>query len=361
MQRGKDKLQEQKVAAVAVGVDPRREELYARQIAAGTPPDQARSYADRFVFPAAKPEAEVHDGAGCKALGRSRGRKVVASPVAVAEHLASASGTTTKPLGGKARTQPDKKQLPLWSDLERAIPNHLARSSLFAPISRGARKTHDRSEIASREDVKILFTGKQLDMADCDVFMQALYEGHRAELGERVVINRSQFLSAIGRNKGRSDYTWLQDSFRRLFLGAIEIESKKYAIGASPKSSGLHLIDAFDYDPDSDSYYIKFDLRILALFHNREYALIDWEKRKQLAKRVDMAKWLQNYLASHEPGTHRISLKLLKEWMDYASPLHKFRDAVMEALGELERLGIVAGVRLETSKRSQSQVAWMKL
>lgn len=342
-----------------MGVDPRREELYARQIAAGTPPDQARSYADRFVFPT---KLEADDGAGGKVLGRSRRRKVIAPAVALAEHLAAISGVTTKLTGGDARAPlPDQKQLPLWSDLERAIPNHLARSSLFAPISRGARKTHDRSEIASREDVKILFTGKQLDMADCDVFMQALYEGHRAALGERVVINRSQFLDSIGRNKGRSDYKWLQESFRRLFLGAIEIESKKYAIGGSPKSSGLHLLDAFDFDPESESYYLKFDPRILALFHNREYALIDWEKRKQLAKRVDMAKWLQNYLASHEPGRHRISLKLLKEWMDYASPLNKFREAVMEALAELERLGIVAGVQLETSKRSQSQVAWTKL
>ena len=94
-----------------------------------------------------------------------------------------------------------------------------------------------------------------------------------------------------------------------------------------PKTTGYCPMDfaIVDYDPDTDSYYIKFDPRILALFHNREYALIDWEKRKQLAKRVDMAKWLQNYLASHEPGLHRIGLRLLKEWMDYASPIHKFR------------------------------------
>ncbi len=45
---------------------------------------------------------------------------------------------------------PERRQLPLWPDLERAIPNHLARSSLFAPIAPGRRKQHDRAEIAKR-------------------------------------------------------------------------------------------------------------------------------------------------------------------------------------------------------------------
>lgn len=256
---------------------------------------------------------------------------------------------------------PVVKQLPLWPDLERAIPNHLARSSLFAPIAPGKRKQHDRAEIASREDVQILFTGKQLDMADCDVFMQALYEAHRAPLGERVVIKRGTFLKAIGRSNGKSDYEWLHEAFRRLFLGAIEIEAKRYKIGGSPKSSGLHLVDSFDYDPDSESYFIKFDPRILALFHNKEYALIDWDKRMQLHKRVDMAKWIQNYLASHEPGAHRIGLHYLKAWMVYSSPMRKFREALEEALQELERLEIIAGARLEQSSKKEIQAFWVKL
>lgn len=264
-------------------------------------------------------------------------------------------------LPADASLSPQTRQLPLWPDMERAIPNHLARSSLFSPIAPGRRKQHDRSEIASREDVKILFTGKQHDMADCDVFMQALYEAHRAPLGERVVIKRGAFLKAIGRSTGRSDYEWLHEAFRRLFLGAIEIEAKKFKIGGTPKSSGLHLLDAFDYDPDDDAYFIKFDPRILTLFHNREYALIDWDKRKQLHKRVDMAKWLQNYLASHEPGPHRVSLKLLKQWMDYSSHMNKFKEALGEAMGELERLEIIAGTRIEMSTRREAQAVWQKL
>jgi hypothetical protein len=258
-------------------------------------------------------------------------------------------------------SRPGGAKLPLCPEFDRAIPNHLARSSLFAPIAAGRRQQHDRFLIASRSDVKILFSGKQLDMADCDVFMQALFEAHRAPLGEKVFIKRGSFLKAIGRSTGTTDYAWLQESFRRLFMGAIEIEAKTYKIGGNAKSSALHLISGFDYDPDQEAYYLLFDPRILALFNTKEYALIDWTKRQHLEKRVDMAKWLQNYIATHEAGIHRIGLKLLKSWMDYSSPMNKFVAALTEALSELERLEIIADARIEDSTRREKQAAWTKL
>jgi hypothetical protein len=98
-------------------------------------------------------------------------------------------------------------QLPLWADFERAIPNHLARSSLFAPIARGKRKMLDNVELASPNGVQITYSGHQLDMGDCDVFMQALHEIRLAPLGERVRINRAAFLRGMGRSgHGTSNY-----------------------------------------------------------------------------------------------------------------------------------------------------------
>ena len=157
MEEGQAEPQERAKVVTEVA-DPRREDLFARQIAAGTSADQARSYADRFVFP--DQAVAVGKGAGAK-LPRPGGRRKVDPAASAAQHLASA-GNAPKSSGSLVATpSQDRQQLPLWPDLERAIPNHLARSSLFAPISRGARKTHDRAEIASREDVKIMFTGKQ--------------------------------------------------------------------------------------------------------------------------------------------------------------------------------------------------------
>ena len=252
-------------------------------------------------------------------------------------------------------------QLPLWAASDRAIPNHLARSSLFAPIARGRRKQHDRYEIASRSDVKIFFTGKQLDMADCDVFMQALAEARKVALGEKVFITPGSFLRSIGRSGGRTDYEWLHESFRRLFLAAIEIEAKRYTIGRSPRSSALHLLGGYDYDPEQEAYYLQFDPRVQSLFSYKEFALIDWGKRKHIEKRVDMTKWLQNYAATHEAGRHRIGVKLLRNWMAYSSPFHKYIPALTEALSELERLGIVKDAGIEESTRGETQATWIRL
>ena len=57
--------------------------------------------------------------------------------------------------GADADAPSEARQLPLWHDLERAMPNMIARSALFAPIARGRRAMHERSEIASRSDVSI--------------------------------------------------------------------------------------------------------------------------------------------------------------------------------------------------------------
>jgi len=46
-----------------------------------------------------------------------------------------------------------------WSEEDRAIPNAIARSALFAPIRRGRRPLYDETLIASRADVEIAIPG----------------------------------------------------------------------------------------------------------------------------------------------------------------------------------------------------------
>ncbi len=284
-------------------------------------------------------------------------------------------------------------QLPLWpSTLDvRAIPNHFARSCLFAPIGRGGpkagtRKVHTKPiAIASRGDVLIKYKGPQLDMADCDVFMQALEIARKAPLGEPVFFIRREFLASLKKSDAGPWYKWLDDSIDRLLEGTLYIETKRYVVGdpdsfegdaangvlphgQHPESAseaghrrrsrkgGLHLICGYDYDEAEDSYYLMFDPRVLALFQNHEFALVDWERRFQISRRVDLAKWLQNYSASHEAGVHTISLKLLKEWSGYSSPPNKFKLAIHEALTELERLGVVSNARI----RPDGKVTWFR-
>ncbi|MFO1228037.1 plasmid replication initiator TrfA [Roseateles sp.] len=260
-------------------------------------------------------------------------------------------------------------QLPWWHDLDRAIPNHLARSSLFAPVARGRRATHEGKVLTSRSDVQLRYWGVQLDEPDSDVWMQALHEARRHPVGAPVPVVRSHFLKSLGRHIGSTDYGWLHESFLRLSLGMLEIKTRKYTVGEVPgdatPSKGihrvLHLIDGFDLDEELDTYVLRIDRRMVRLFSNREFALIDWEKRLQIKVQRDMAKALQRLVATSSDATQRHSLAWLKDKLQYSSPISKFREPVLAAAAELERLGIIAGARLEQSTHGKEQIVWTRL
>lgn len=250
-------------------------------------------------------------------------------------------------------------QLPLFPEEDTSIlPNHLAKTPLFAPIQPGRRKMFDNAVLASPEGFEVRFTGKQLDMADQDVFMLALKYARSTELNCPIRCNRADFLrelgwSAGGRKGGFSAaaYKWLDESFQRLTSGTLHIKTKRYK---------AHIALVADWAQDSETGAWEFTIsgKMRALFQNNEYAFIDLAKRQQISHRVELAKWLQSYSSTHEPGLHRISIVNLKEWCGYNSPIRKFREALVEALRELERLEILTGVCFY---RDGKMVQWTRL
>lgn len=253
--------------------------------------------------------------------------------------------------------------LPGMDEFIRAMPNHIARSSLFAPVARGRRKMHDGSILQSRGDAEIRFSGKQLDEAQADVWMQAMKEAQRQPLGTPVVINRAEFLRAIGRAESGQNYKWLHRTMQDLSFAMLVIEvtkadgKPKLSIG---KTRALHLIGGFDYDEASEQYTLTIDSRWHSMYGNREFALIDWVKRREFGRNQDMAKTLQRLVATSSNSVQRYSLEWLKAKMEYASPMRKFREALDGACKELERLEIIAAHKIEDSTKGKLQLAvWL--
>ncbi|PRP68513.1 hypothetical protein BUE93_22190 [Chromobacterium amazonense] len=241
--------------------------------------------------------------------------------------------------------------LPLFPEMESAMPNHLARSALFAPIRPGRRTIYDKSILASRDDVEILYSGKQLDMADNDVFLQALRASQGYATGAPVIFNRAEFLREIGRSTGKNDYVWLEESFDRLATGTLYIKTKNY-------KTVLHLIDAYAKNEISGKYWLRLNPEILKLFSQKSYGFIDMDARRQINRGQELAKWLQNYVASHEGGkTHTIDGKSLQKW---SGTMGRFRDfmsrSLPKALAELERLCLIQNSRI----REDGKVTWYK-
>ncbi|RQP31110.1 plasmid stabilization protein [Burkholderia ubonensis] len=248
----------------------------------------------------------------------------------------------------------------------RAMPNHIARSSLFAPVARGRKKLHKDAVLVSRADAVIRFSGEQLDEAQADVWMQVMHEASKRPLGEPVAIRRASFLRSIGRHVGNYEYKWLQRSMDALTFAKLSIEvtksngAPKLTIG---KNGSFHLIDSFIYDPESETYMLRVDPHWQAMFANREFALIDWEKRLRIDPRQDMAKALQRLAATSDETIQRYALDWLKRKLEYTGRPRDFVDALKRAMRELERheVGVIAGGRIETSTKGKPQAVWTKI
>lgn len=259
---------------------------------------------------------------------------------------------------------PSQLFLPGMEEFMRAMPNHVARSSLFAPVARGRKMHHDQAVLVSRADATITYTGHQLDEVQADAWMQLMFEAKDAPLGQSVAINRAAFLKAIGRTRSGRDYRWLRLTMIAFTAATIVVETRrpdgarKYLVG---DLKAFHMLSDFDYDADSETYTFTIDPRWKKLFGGREYALIDWEKRLEIAQGQDMAKALQRLVATSNEQVQRYALDWLKDKLQYTSPIRKFRESLTAAMRELERVGVIAGGRIERSTKGREQAAWTKL
>lgn len=253
----------------------------------------------------------------------------------------------------------DRRMLPTMKDVMRAMPNHIARSSLFAPVARGRRKVLDNVVLHSREDARIVFRGKQLDESHADIWMQVMKEATRQPLGTSFPMSRSRFLKAIGRNHSGASYHWLMQAIKDLTFAMLVVEvfdkqgQSRLSIG---QATAFHMISSFCYSDESEEYRITIDPRWLEMYANNEFALIDWNKRLQFKRGQDKAKTLQRLIATSTNPVQRYSLEWLKLKMGHESPDRKFREALASACTELQRLKILTAWKIEMSTRGNPQL-----
>lgn len=288
-------------------------------------------------------------------------------PRKTADEILATARAKVQALQGAAETAGEAKAAPMFlpglDEFMRAMPNHVARSSLFAPVAPGRKKLHDGTVLVSRGDATIRFKGKQLDESQADVWLQAMYEASRQPLGEAFIIHRAAFLRSMGRAPSGQNYQWLHRAMEDLSFAMLVIEinkdgKPKLAIG---KTRALHMISGFDYDPETEAYTLRIDPRWRAMYGGREFALIDWDKRMQFGQHQNMAKALQRLVATSSDPVQRYALDWLKAKLEYSGRMRDFIEAMDKAMRELERLEIIAGGRIEDSTRSKLQAVWTRL
>lgn len=247
-----------------------------------------------------------------------------------------------------------------------AFPNHLNRSSFIAPIARGARERHEQAVMVTRRDCVLQYTGAQLDEADGDLIMALIAFAQPYSLGTHVSLNRKKLLGKIKTGCiGGTQYDWLHKSMKRLREGTLFLEARKpdgstrYTVG---KMESFNILKSLSYANDSETYTYALDPRWVEMFGNREYSLIDWNKRMRIGRGKDMAKTLQRLLATSADRIQRYALDGptgLKAKMVYASPMRKFRESLEIACKELERVEIIGLWQIKNSTRGSPQlVLW---
>ena len=227
-------------------------------------------------------------------------------------------------------------RLPLWPAELRTCPSCVLRSALFGVVRRGRRSYLERQIIAAWANTTIRYTGMRLDQADLDVWLAALHITRESGLGAPVRTSIGAMLKAIGRTQDGRAYEDFNNTIVRLTGCVVEITTNRKTYGGS-------LIESFERDEDTGHYVLYLNPRLVVLFEDEAFALIDWEQRHGL--RRDLSKWLHGYILSHKATPrepHRIGLEKLRDLCgSETGELKKFRQQMREAMAELQEASIV--------------------
>src|SRR5712691_10052973 len=93
-------------------------------------------------------------------------------------------------------------QFPLFPAETRPVSNDMARSALFSCVQGVDRRVLHNAVLATVGDVKIEFTGQQLNQDDHDVLMQLVFMARDKRLGRFVVVSAYAILKGLGRQHG---------------------------------------------------------------------------------------------------------------------------------------------------------------
>ena len=218
-----------------------------------------------------------------------------------------------------------------------AQPTELSRTGLFKMLPKGARRLVNDQEIASRSDIKLFFTGEELNIKDETTWMAVLRLCRGKPLGARVYFPIAALLDELKMtDTGGTTGSRIQVLARleRLSKAHIKIEVTR----KNRKSIITTGLMKFGFDEESGKTYARLDPDGAMLFENLAYQ--NWEVR--LALKSDISVRLMDYVVGHQVGKpHAQRLENLRAWFGYEGRPDKFRKAAMGALQELEAAGVI--------------------
>ena len=112
---------------------------------------------------------------------------------------------------------------------------------------------------------------------------------------------------------------------------------------------GLHLISDYRWDQGQSLTFV-LDSKLIKLFGNSEYGLIDWEKRRQL-KHNDLAKKLQSMFSGQRDNLLKYQVSIIKDRSGLSSEMKSFTMKLIKALNLLCEKDVIKAYWISKPKR----------
>ncbi|WP_157965017.1 MULTISPECIES: plasmid replication initiator TrfA [Alcaligenaceae] len=231
-----------------------------------------------------------------------------------------------------ASVSQEVKQLPLWPEAVRGVPNALLRSSLFT-VNQTRETFSKRVLLASRADIELRFMGVRFNQTDLNVWEMLLHLARSQPLGNEVRFTAYSMLKELGRNTGKTQREQLKEEITRLRGGVVEItwkKDKKTFIGG--------LIEKAYRDEVTQQYVVVLDEKLLSLYESG-YSHINWEQRKAL--KSNLAQWLHG-MYSGDAAPYPYKVETIHDLCGSSTKeLWKFRQMLKASLNELVAVGCI--------------------
>lgn len=231
-------------------------------------------------------------------------------------------------------------QLDFWEDGKRAAPNAIFRSALFPALNNKQQRRYiEEEKLFSVSGVDVIFTGKQFDQSDLDVYLELLNLAKPLPLGTPLKFSAHSLLKALGLATGGKEHKRLHSVLIRLCGGVVDMTDHKKRYFGQLLHGGIR-------DEVTQNYEITINPKFAVLFGFGMWAAIDCNQRRALGRNTT-AKALHAYYSSHTaPSAHRYDTLA-----DITGLTGKNRKAsIIKAHEELKKVGFLAGydARAET-------------
>lgn len=242
------------------------------------------------------------------------------------------------------------KQLPLWPESTRGVPNIALRSALFSATRKDERPYLERQKIYAQNGITILYSGPRLNQGDLDVWETVLHIARVQMLGNECRVNAYQLLKAQGKTDTGKNRRTLDRRLTHMKTTGLDVKVGKYSYEGS-------LIDEVYRAEESREYVIRLNPKLLALFETDQFTQIEWSIRRALNGKP-LAQWLHGYYASHvKPFAVKIAT-LYRLCGSEAERMDHFRETLRAALDTVASACAAAGQSFRHEIRAELVHVW---